>query len=438
MRQRLAQLHQSGASNGEVPVWDNALGQWVPGAGSGGSGSSLYVNVVDEGLIGDDATDNSAAITAMVTAHGIHNVTYYFPPGTYRTSTAWPTLSQSSGFRFLGDGYRGQGNFVDINSKYPTARLVYTGTGSTAFINARSSWGLTIDGLSIAYSSGSFTGDLIDLSALSNPQPTAFTRISSASLTAVSSAVFSAHSILYIDGMVELTIDDCTIGWAVNGILCKPTSGSSAGYCNAVTITGGRIGSCSTAGIRFPGEQFTLTGVVFEPYSSTATGIVGSTTYPVAGMTLVGCGFWDGSSGGYWMDLWGEDVAIFGGWMDIAQPSATLVRVNGSFDGLTIKGFSLGSGTLYAIAGGATLTNDDIGPGVPTTRTITAGTGLTGGGDLSANRTITADIGTSGSQVAAGNHTHTSSGSELLMADGVTAPPVPIENEAQDDWLYAD
>lgn len=27
---------------------------------------------------------------------------------------------------------------------------------------------------------------------------------------------------------------------------------------------------------------------------------------------------------------------------------------------------------------------------------------------------------------------------ELLMQDGVTAPPVPIENELQDDWLYAD
>jgi hypothetical protein len=25
---------------------------------------------------------------------------------------------------------------------------------------------------------------------------------------------------------------------------------------------------------------------------------------------------------------------------------------------------------------------------------------------------------------------------ELLMQDGVTAPPVPIETEAQDDWLY--
>lgn len=31
-----------------------------------------------------------------------------------------------------------------------------------------------------------------------------------------------------------------------------------------------------------------------------------------------------------------------------------------------------------------------------------------------------------------------SSSGELLMQDGVTAPPVPLENEAQDDWLYQD
>lgn len=35
--------------------------------------------------------------------------------------------------------------------------------------------------------------------------------------------------------------------------------------------------------------------------------------------------------------------------------------------------------------------------------------------------------------VSASSATH-----ELLMADGVTAPPVPIETEAQDDWLYQD
>lgn len=75
-------------------------------------------------------------------------------------------------------------------------------------------------------------------------------------------------------------------------------------------------------------------------------------------------------------------------------------------------------------------------------------------------------LGTGANQAAAGNHNHTGvyspvghthddryyteaevdallaafvppvSSGELLMQDGVTAPPVPIENEAQDDWLY--
>lgn len=40
---------------------------------------------------------------------------------------------------------------------------------------------------------------------------------------------------------------------------------------------------------------------------------------------------------------------------------------------------------------------------VPTSRLITAGTGLTGGGDLSANRTLAADFGTAAGKVAQGN-----------------------------------
>lgn len=30
------------------------------------------------------------------------------------------------------------------------------------------------------------------------------------------------------------------------------------------------------------------------------------------------------------------------------------------------------------------------------------------------------------------------SAAQVLMADGVTSPPVPIETEAGDDWLYQD
>lgn len=42
-----------------------------------------------------------------------------------------------------------------------------------------------------------------------------------------------------------------------------------------------------------------------------------------------------------------------------------------------------------------------------TSTTVSAGTGLTGGGDLSANRTLSANFGTTSGTIAQGNHTHT-------------------------------
>jgi hypothetical protein len=47
-------------------------------------------------------------------------------------------------------------------------------------------------------------------------------------------------------------------------------------------------------------------------------------------------------------------------------------------------------------------------------------------------------LGSTSSTAAAGDHTHSAYVGQLLMQDGVTSPPVPIENEAGDDWLYAD
>lgn len=58
--------------------------------------------------------------------------------------------------------------------------------------------------------------------------------------------------------------------------------------------------------------------------------------------------------------------------------------------------------TTHATGGSDALTAADVGA-VPTTRTITAGTGLTGGGDLSANRSLTVSYGTSAGTAAQGN-----------------------------------
>jgi hypothetical protein len=59
--------------------------------------------------------------------------------------------------------------------------------------------------------------------------------------------------------------------------------------------------------------------------------------------------------------------------------------------------------------------NFDPATKVGTTRSIIAGTGLTGGGDLSADRTLSVSFGTTSTTAAAGNHTHTSFATGLAV-----------------------
>src|SRR5690606_8632978 len=82
----------------------------------------------------------------------------------------------------------------------------------------------------------------------------------------------------------------------------------------------------------------------------------------------------------------------------------------------------------------------EIATRVPTSRTITAGNGLTGGGNLTANRTIT--LGTPGAitlsstnSVSTNSHTHAflpgGTASQYIRGDGTleTFPSIPVVND---------
>lgn len=65
---RLAQLHQSGATDGQVPVWDDTAGIWVPATPTGGASTALVpLTTVD--TAGDPALvwagDNSLVMTEV-------------------------------------------------------------------------------------------------------------------------------------------------------------------------------------------------------------------------------------------------------------------------------------------------------------------------------------------------------------------------------------
>ena len=82
--------------------------------------------------------------------------------------------------------------------------------------------------------------------------------------------------------------------------------------------------------------------------------------------------------------------------------------------------------TTHAVGGTDVLTPADIGA-APTARTVTAGTGLTGGGDLTADRTFTVAYGTTAATAAQGND------SRLSDARTPTAHHATHENGGVDE-----
>lgn len=86
MRPRLAQLHQSGASDGQTPVWDAASGRWVPGAPPAAladladvdttttpptDGQTLvYDDAAGEWVPGDSSGGGSASLVLLTTTIG--------------------------------------------------------------------------------------------------------------------------------------------------------------------------------------------------------------------------------------------------------------------------------------------------------------------------------------------------------------------------------
>jgi hypothetical protein len=75
--------------------------------------------------------------------------------------------------------------------------------------------------------------------------------------------------------------------------------------------------------------------------------------------------------------------------------------------------------------GAVVLSAADVGA-VPTSRTVSAGSGLTGGGDLSANRSLAANFGTSAGTIAQGNHTHDAAAVATGTLSSARLPSIPI------------
>ena len=225
------------------------------------------------------------------------------------------------------------------------------------------------------------------------------------------------------------------------------------------TLTGPFISLLSGSGVSFAvsSNALTISGTVasgsFLETSGGGKGIVVSLGALGSTETVTV------SSGNYFYGTLDANCTIgFTGWTS-GKDSAITVELteNGTggwtptFSGVTWLGgttpshtTTAGTRTLYIFLsrdGGTTILGGQLGGGGGTTSPLTTI------GDLYTYSTVNARlaVGSNGTglyadstQTTGNRWTYMPITGELLMADGVTAPPVPIETEAQDDWLYAD
>ena len=114
----------------------------------------------------------------------------------------------------------------------------------------------------------------------------------------------------------------------------------------------------------------------------------------------------------------------------VADGVATLDGT-GKVPSAQLPSIATGVDSVNTLTGAVSLTEANTGF-TPNTRSISAGTGLTGGGTLAANRTVSAVFGSSAGTVAEGNHTH----------GGFTTSPRPvfaqvIASGAPTEWITA-
>ena len=145
--------------------------------------------------------------------------------------------------------------------------------------------------------------------------------------------------------------------------------------------TGGTSQSTARTGLGL-GSLATQSAVAISDITATGT--------PGSGNFLRGDGTWSSPAGAGTVTSVGSGTGLTGGPIT-GSGSLSLANTTvpaGSYGSTTaVATFTVDAQGRLTAAANSTITPANIGA-VPTTRTITAGTGLTGGGDLSANRTL--------------------------------------------------
>ena len=222
---------------------------------------------------------------------------------------------------------------------------------------------------------------------------------------------------VYGNGTAAMTASTTVPSTAITGLGTMSTQNA-----NAIAVTGGSM-SGVTISDYIPTTQkaaalgvATLDSSTKVPISQIPDAVIGALSYQ---------GTWDAATNTPTLT---SSVGTKGYYYVVSVAGST--NLNGTTDWL-VGDWAVYNGTIWqkvdntdsvtsvnGLTGAVVLTQANISGTVPTTLTLTAGTGLTGGGDLSANRTFAID-----STVA------TLTGTQTLTNKTLTAPKIDLIND---------
>lgn len=299
---------------------------------SRGSSAHLEYNACNYGLVGDASTDNSAALTNLITnVVPANGGIIYFPAGTYHFSSPVTGGDGRRNILFRGAGGRSAGALTASTLRY---------TGSTGpFLSFQNTYGMTFRDLQVVYNNASFTGRVFDFRNVTGSD-TAYISFENCHLSGVVAA--QGATMLDFDKCIFVTVSNTNISYSAVGISGHETNST---YCNAVYLNG-VVFHTTALPIRNPGSSWLVNQCSFEGTSHSpaqAAGIVCETGVTTNGLTVTGCYAGDVTTVGTWFKVGGSGISFIGN--DIAFGDVAIDAEAQIVEGLTVIGNRFGSNT---------------------------------------------------------------------------------------------
>jgi hypothetical protein len=303
----------------------------------------IVFDVRDYGAIGNGVIDDTAAIQAAIQAtFSANGGTVYFPNGNYKCVSALTIPNTAHGIHFKGESQTAVGTTSGCS-------IIYSGTASKFIYTLGSAESISFQNIKIVYTSGSFTGTLVDLAG------TARVIIDYCSFGGI--AVTSATYLIDLATTIEVDIRRSSFINSTYHIHGAPGTSTSTHISNC------EFAAYVTAAILNPGSGWTIDGASYFAQSTTSTGaaIVMTGGNPTHGFVFKGNTCADATAVAAW--TWLTLANLFGGeisgniFVGETNLTPTAIKFTVASEGISIRGNYFSSFAKGVDIGTALLTN---------------------------------------------------------------------------------